>query len=382
MNLPRSNQTENQIWRKEEVFFENDAYYESLLAGIDSAKHTIYFETYIFSKSFIGDLFAKKLCEASNRGVHVRILVDGFGSPSFTSSYEAQLKRHKVEVRLYRSLPWDLHTHTHESLNPIRRFFNRIYRMNHGTHRKYCLIDSKHLWVGSLNICDEHSEALMKEQAWGDVGVYVEGPQVSFAKKAFLKSFESKHLLKEIEEYQSNHLILLNQTRNLKRKNRAGQMSHVRKAKTRIWIETPYFVPIARFLLLLMKKHRDGLDVRIVVPFHNDVWVTKWISYSYLFRLAKSGIKVYEYQRRFLHRKVFIIDDWICIGSSNLNHRSFLHDLELDVVLTCPKVKEQVVKQTLDDMANSMPLNQDIWSAFPWWKRLLSRFLSIFSYWS
>src|SRR5690606_31385704 len=135
-------------------------------------------------------------------------------------------------------------------------------------------------------------------------------------------------------------------------------------------------------LLLLLKKKRQGVDVRIIVPKRNDVWITKWISYSYLFQLARKGVQVFEYEPRFLHSKIFTIDHWVIVGSSNLNHRSFLHDLELDVVLTHPQNKDEVVQQMISDMNESVPLNKDIWSAFPWWKRLLSRMLSVFSYWS
>jgi len=45
-------------------------------------------------------------------------------------------------------------------------------------------------------------------------------------------------------------------------------------------------------------------------------------------------VKIYEFQPRFAHQKILAIDNWTTIGSSNMNHRSFLHDLEVDVVIT------------------------------------------------
>lgn len=381
METSQSNQIETSHWEKERIFFSGDEFYQDLLQGISGAKSSILLEVYIFSHGEVGDRFCEALCQARDRGVSVKLLLDGIGSPSFMRAYEDRLQAHKVEVHFYRTIPWDLRIHTTESVNPIRRILNRIYRVNHGTHRKYCLIDGKQLWVGSMNIYDEHSESLMGALAWRDVGVYVEGVQVSIAKKAFLRSFESNRTLKKME-YKENSLILLNQTRSLKRINRSTQMSRIKNARHRIWIETPYFVPLARLLLLLMKKQRDGLDIRIIVPKRNDVWITKWISYTYLFQLARKGIKVYEYEPRFLHSKIFVVDNWVIVGSTNLNHRSFLHDLEMDVVLTHSAVKDQVVQQMLEDMKQSVPLNKDIWTAFPLWKRILSRILSIFSYWS
>lgn len=381
MKSSPSNQTENLSWNEERIFFSGDEYYKDLLEGIKQAKFSIFMEVYIFSQSAMGERFCQALCDASDRGVSVKLLLDGFGSLSFIGAYEDRLKAHKVEIHFYRTIPWDLRTHSTESINPFRRVLNRIYRLNHGTHRKYCLIDSRRLWIGSFNVCDEHSEELMGDMVWKDVGVYVEGPQVAAAKNAFLKSFSSDRDLKDLP-YAAHNLIVLNQTRSLTRMTRSTQLRRLQKAQHRIWIETPYFVPLTRMLRLLLKKHRKGLDVRVIVPKRNDVWITKWISYTYLFQLARRGIKVYEYEPRFLHSKVFVVDDWICIGSSNLNHRSFLHDLEMDVVLTRPKVKEQVVQQLEEDMRLSTPLDKDIWTAFPLWKRILSRILSIFSYWS
>jgi cardiolipin synthase len=372
---------ENASWEVEKIFFKGDDYYAHLLEGIRTARSSIYLEVYIFAKSTIGDRFAQALNEARDRGVNIKLLLDGFGSPSFVDAYEEQLRGHRIEVHFYRAVPWDMHTHSRESLNPLRRMLNRFYRLNHGTHRKYCLIDKKRLWIGSMNICDEHSEEVMGALAWRDMGVYVEGPEVNIAKKAFLKSFESGRELKKAD-LGENNLIVLNQTRALKKRHRSAQLRRLRTSTHRIWIETPYFVPITRMLLMLLKKQRDGLDVRVIVPKRNDVWITKWISYTYLFQLARKGVKVYEYEPRFLHSKVFVIDNWICVGSTNLNHRSFLHDLEMDVVLTHPRIKDLVVRRLEEDMSLSDPLNQDIWAAFPWWKRFLSRLLSIFSYWS
>ncbi len=374
------NQTESPNWEKERLFFSGDEYYADLIKGIKEAQSSIFFEFYIFSKSQIGDLFCDALCEASDRGVSVSVLLDGIGSLSFINAYEDKMKKHRIEVHFYRTIPWDLRTHTSESANPIRRLLNRLYRLNHGTHRKYCLIDTKHLWAGSYNICDEHSERIMGVDAWRDVGVYVEGHQVALAKKAFLRSFSSRSELKKIP-LKGEGLILLNQTRSLKRSVRTAQYRRLLSAKSRIWIQTPYFAPLARVLRLLLKKQREGLDVRIIVPKRSDVWVSKWISYTYLFQLARKGVKVYEFEPRFLHSKVFLIDEWICIGSTNLNHRSFLHDLEMDIVLTDADVQDQMVQQLEKDMTQSTPLNRDIWTAFPWWKRILSRILSIFSYW-
>ncbi len=92
-------------------------------------------------------------------------------------------------------------------------------------------------------------------------------------------------------------------------------------------------------------------------------------------------MKVFEYQTNFVHQKLFLIDDWICLGSTNLNHRSFLHDLEIDVVISHPGNKLFLESQFLGDQAMSMPFNTQLWRAFPLWKKLLYKLISYyFSY--
>ena len=61
--------------------------------------------------------------------------------------------------------------------------------------------------------------------------------------------------------------------------------------------------------------------------------------------LIRSGVKIYEYTPTFLHAKNMIIDDWVMLGSSNLNHRSLFHDLEIDIVIQKEENKELLYKE-------------------------------------
>jgi cardiolipin synthase len=58
-----------------------------------------------------------------------------------------------------------------------------------------------------------------------------------------------------------------------------------------------------------------------------------WVAGSFYKELLSSGVKIYEYLPRFLHSKSVIIDDWVVVGSSNMNRRSMLKDFEVDIVL-------------------------------------------------
>ena len=59
-----------------------------------------------------------------------------------------------------------------------------------------------------------------------------------------------------------------------------------------------------------------------------------WIGLYFVKLLLSTGIEVYRYTPKILHAKFIMIDNWLSIGSMNLNHRSFYLDVETNVVLS------------------------------------------------
>ena len=75
-----------------------------------------------------------------------------------------------------------------------------------------------------------------------------------------------------------------------------------------------------------------------------------------------------------------MIDDWVTLGSSNLNHRSFLHDLEVDVVVQTEEVRSQLLSTFEQDLVDCQKVEQNrlASSGIKYW---LGRFLLYFRYW-
>jgi cardiolipin synthase A/B len=180
----------------------------------------------------------------------------------------------------------------------------------------------------------------------------------------------------------SPKLLLLNDSYLHKRRARVQYIKRMRHAEKRIWISTPYFAPIGRVIRILRRQAKRGLDVRVMVPRKNDVWVMRWISIPILHALAKRGVKVFIYEPRFSHQKVLIADDWVCIGSTNLNHRSFLHDLEMDVVLTRDENRKRMIDGYVRDQGASEVFDTSDWADLPFWERILSSIFMWAKYWS
>lgn len=369
-----------EMWSRETVYFSGDEYFHRLLEAIDQAQHSIQLEVYIFEKGVIGDRFVHHLTEAAARGVKCSVLIDGIGSPGFAKHYLQKLRRHRINVRFYRALPWLIQRLPGEARLWIYRMNERLKRFNKGNHRKFFLIDEKKLFVGSFNISDVHSETESGPRAWKDIGAEVEGPEVSFVRKAFHRAFR----LFRLPQWSLHQpkLVLLNDSFIQKRNVKLQKIQRLKAARTRIWISTPYFVPPGHILRYLARSAKRRADVKIVVPQTSDVWIVQWMSLGIIHHLSQRGVQIYFYKPRFNHQKLFIIDDWMCLGSTNLNHRSFLHDLEMDIVITYPANKHQLERAFLADLADSKLYEPAQWPRQPLVVRWVGYLLLMLRYWA
>lgn len=367
-------------WDSETLFTSGDEYFAGLLRAIDEAKNIIEFETYIYEKGVMGDRLAEHLIAAARRGVRVRIIVDGWGSPTFAHDYWPQFKAAGIRVRFFRVAPWLMKRVPGDPKSFRHRLVYRWSRANRGDHRKFCVIDHAQLWVGSFNVSDWHLREVKGDEAWKDVAVCVTGTEVRHALRAFQRAFRGWTALQWPKR--SPKLLLLNDTFIHQRRTRLNFMRRLRKARSRIWLATPYFVPVGRVYRTLARAAKKGLDVRLIIPEKNDVWIMQWVSTPLIESLVRKGVKVYVYQPRFSHQKVLIADDWVIIGSTNVNHRSFLHDLEMDVVLTHPENKQRIVDNYVRDQGLSVPFDSSSFANLPLWKRILSSLFTWAKYWS
>lgn len=367
-------------WEKEVLYTTGDVYFAGLVSALATATTSVELESYIFEKGHAADRVVDALIKCSQRGVRVRLVVDGLGSPGFVHVYWPRLKAAGVRVRFFRVFPWILKRLPGDPKGLTQRLLLRLRQMNRGNHRKFCLIDAKELWTGSYNVSDVHLNEVYGDQAWKDVGVCVRGRDLRYARRAFQRAWRGWSALNW--PTRSPRLLLLNDSFLHKRQARMQHVTRIREATHRVWLTTPYFVPVGHLYRLIARRAKEGLDVRLIIPRKNDVWIMKWMSVPLLRGLVRKGVRVYVYEPRFSHQKVFIADDWISIGSTNLNHRSFLHDLEMDVVLTHPENQERILDGYVKDQAQSRPFDNTNWARLPLWKRALSSVFVLVKYWA
>ncbi|MCP6082759.1 phospholipase D-like domain-containing protein, partial [Klebsiella pneumoniae] len=84
---------------------------------------------------------------------------------------------------------------------------------------------------------------------------------------------------------------------------------------------TPYFVPTQPILMGLRNAALAGVDVRLMLPANADRGaITLYASKSYFRDLLPAGVKIYLYNKGYLHAKTMVCDDdFVTIGSTNID---------------------------------------------------------------
>jgi cardiolipin synthase len=146
--------------------------------------------------------------------------------------------------------------------------------------------------------------------------------------------------------------------------NRRGDAIHdsvyamVTSARKRIWITTPYFIPSASIAMALHNAALSGLDVRIIIPYVPDTWLVHLSTLSYVEEMMKSGVRVWQYRKGFVHAKTLVIDSLVgVVGSANMDLRSFFSNFEINAHLFEPESIARIGSDFLQDLEDSTEIN-------------------------
>lgn len=373
-------------WEDEELFIDGDQYFDAFEHRIREAVRSITIEVYIFESDALGKRLLNALGEAVARGVQVRIVVDSVGSLHSKQEITRICADCGIEFQVYHELPWErAHWVTHTAKRE-RNFFQLLRTINKRNHRKVFIVDGEECFTGGMNISEVHLASIRGSNAWRDTTVRVRGPAIRALVEAFERLWARRdvrlNLQKRMERRRSGEeeLVRLNDTRRARKYSFRELLRRVDQASARVWITAPYFVPHARLIRALQNAAKRGVDVRILLARRSDIFFMPWVAQELARPLLKSGAKVFEYLPRVLHAKVLLIDDWMTVGSSNLNHRSLVHDLEADIVITNGSTKESLATSFLTDLEFSDALTNESFGAARLWKRILARLILFLRY--
>ncbi|MEH7255568.1 cardiolipin synthase, partial [Neobacillus niacini] len=319
--------------------------FHHILEQMKRARHHIHMEYYIVRDDRIGEEIKKVLIEKAAQGVKIRFLYDAVGSWKLSRKYINDLRNAGIETVCF---------------GPVKLpFLNN--KFNFRNHRKIIVIDGMIGFVGGLNIGDEYLGRNPNYGYWRDTHLMLRGEAVRSLQLIFLQDWY----------YMTNHSFLTAEylSPQIDEKNHGGVQliaggpdnewsvikniffSMITSAKESVWIASPYFIPDEDIFSAIKVAALSGIDVRLLVPNRPDKRVVFHASRSYFPELLEAGVKVYEYERGFMHSKIVIVDHELAsIGTSNMDMRSFHLNFEVNAFLFRTKSTQKLVAEYINDL--------------------------------
>jgi len=327
-------------------------FFPALTAAIDAAEREIWLETYIFADDAAGSAIADALIRAAQRGVEVRVLVDGWGARHYlTKRLERRLRDGQVRLLKYRPeiAPWQFRTH-------------RLRRM----HRKLCHVDKRIAFVGGINLIDDMNTPHQKPPRL-DFAVRVGGPVVVPIVKTMQRLWALVELVQQLERSevplfperfhvahagtQTAKFVIRDNLR-YRRDIERAYLAAIRTAKREILIANAYFFPGVHLRRALITAARRGVSVTLLLQARVEYRLLHYASRALYGQLLAAGVVIAEYHRSFLHAKVAVVDDqWATVGSSNIDPYSLLMAREANIFVRDPHFADQLRIELLQMIA-------------------------------
>lgn len=358
-----------------ELLIDGKATFASIFAGIDAAEDYILVQTYILRADRLGLELGEKLKAKARAGVDVYLLYDEVGSNKLPKRYRDDLREAGVKVAGFNQ----------------RHKFLRVYgpmRLNYRNHRKIVVVDGKHAWAGGHNIGIEYLGEDPDVGPWRDTHVRVSGPAALGCGLLFREDWEwatgeslPNRPPKALESFGEESVLVMGS-------GPADQLEEcpiafadvIGRARKRLWIVSPYFVPDIDMQTALYAAQLRGVDVRIMLPNEPDHKIVWFASIAHSDDMIAHKVGIYRYTGGFLHQKVLLMDDEIAtVGSVNFDNRSFAINFEITLWFTDKTTIGNIEAMLLDDFAKCRKVEISEVQSRPLHERFLAQAAKLFS---
>jgi len=335
-------------------------FFARMLAAIEEARRYVLLEMYLVRSGAVATRFIDALGRAAGRGARVSVVFDGFGALGLTRADRRRLLDAGVELRFF---------------NPLR-LGNRLSNLLRD-HRKLLLADGRVAFVGGAGLTDDFAPGA-RRGPWRELMVEIQGAVIADWQRAFARTWRRcgpELALVEpraCEAHADGAAGRLSLSEARQRSVLAnGVLRRIDSATARAWIMSAYFVPSRRFRKALRRAARRGVDVRLLLPGArtDHPWVRQ-AARRFYGKLLRNGVKIFEYQPRMLHAKMILCDDWVSIGSSNLDRWSFRWNLEANQEIADADFANAAAAVFAGDFAVSRALSRRYWRQRAWLDRL------------
>lgn len=353
------------------VLHDGEATFPAMLAAIDSAQESIWLSSYIFDPDRVGQAFVAALARAVERGVRVRVLVDGVG--------ELYALPHRITPRLRAAgVP------AARFLPP--RWLPPVSWMNLRNHRKVLTVDDRVAFTGGMNLSVRHCTRDGVRHRATDVHFRLEGPVAAQLAEVVAEDWQ----FVTGEEYpppepsgpvgEADCRVLVDGPNEDLDRLKLLLVGAVATAKRRVAIMTPYFLPPRELIAALQAAALRGLEVDLLLPAENNLPYVHWATRNMLWEVLQWGVRVHYQPPPFAHGKLFLVDgEYAVIGSANLDPRSLRLNFEL-VVETWDRETVSGLQGHFDGLlAQSRLVDLAEVDGRPWYERLRDASAWVFS---
>lgn len=333
--------------------------FESLVQDIRNAKKFIHLEYYIWRGDRLGTRLVEELTKKAAEGVEVRILYDGIGN--------ARLPKYFFDK-------------FHDAGGYTAAFLPRfVVRLNYRNHRKLAIIDGEIGYIGGFNVGDEYLGIVKRYGPWRDTHLRFRGDAIDQMQMRFIKdwNFTAKNGIIQLSEkyfpkrpqFDGVRTQIVSSGPDTQWKNvRNGYFKMINEAESHVYLTTPYFVPDDGIFEALRVAALSGLDVRIIIPGNPDHFFVYWASMSYLGELLEAGVKVYQYEKGFIHAKVLTIDGTVAsVGSANMDIRSFDLNFEVNAFMYDEVITKVLEEDFINDLRCCVEITKEWYHRRRWW---------------
>lgn len=300
--------------------------YNMLMSDLICAKESIHMEYFHFGIDKSSRKIRQVLMAKARQGVKVRFINENIANRPIPNLYFRSMRKAGVEV-----------VNFSDSRFSLLRF---LMTLSYRDHRKIVVIDNRIGYTGGMNINDHYF------YQWRDTHLRLTGEAVASLQYAFLDTWlasggqlhsavnsfffhldkpscgQSLGTLTQItpDDPTSPDPVLLTAYEWI--------LNHAQKY---VWFQSPYIAPPPSLISAMRNAAQRGVDVRVMVPEHCDTAIMRPINKSYYAELTEAGVLFYVRSGEFMHSKTIVCDDYLsCVGSANLDYRSFGIDYEIN----------------------------------------------------
>ena len=334
-------------------------FFPAMLAAIDAAHESVLLEMYLVESGRILTRFIAALSAAVRRGARVCVVFDGFGSLGLSRADRRRMIEAGVELRFF------------NPLEPRKRLGNLLR-----DHRKLLVTDGRTAFVGGAGLTDDFAPGGARGP-WREIMVRIEGPVVADWQRAFARTWRRTGAQLDLplppplppRAGAAGRLSLSEARQRSVLAN--GVLQRIDASTERAWIMSAYFVPARRIRTALGRAARRGVDVCLLLPGArtDHPWVRQ-ASRRFYTPMLRAGVRIYEYQPHMLHAKAILCDDWVSIGSSNLDRWSLRWNLEANQEVADGGFAATVAALFERDFGVSRRISRRYWRQRAWLDRL------------